>query len=115
MPRRQVSSTAWSTGSSCPSDASSRSPTRAPTPPTRLRRPDPSAARRPFRRSSVVTSTQPALDALLHENRRFEPPEDLARDANAKPELYDEAAIDRIGFWEPQAEWLSWSDKWQQA
>jgi acetyl-CoA synthetase len=62
-----------------------------------------------------VTSNEPALDALLHENRRFDPPEELARDANAKPEIYDAAAADRVGFWEKQAEWLSWSQKWEQA
>src|SRR3954467_4092057 len=49
-----------------------------------------------------------ALDALLHENRRFDPPADLARDANAQPALYDEAARDRIAFWEQQAKWLKW-------
>jgi acetyl-CoA synthetase len=63
----------------------------------------------------VVTSNEPALDALLHENRRFEPPEELARNANAKKELYDEAARDRIAFWEKQAEWLKWSEKWHTA
>ena len=55
-----------------------------------------------------------ALDALLHENRRFDPPADLARDANAQPGLYDEAARDRVAFWEKQAEWLRWDEKWQQ-
>jgi acetyl-CoA synthetase len=62
-----------------------------------------------------VTSNDIALDALLHENRRFEPPEDLARDANAQPDLYDEAAKDRIAFWEKQAEWLRWDKKWDKA
>jgi acetyl-CoA synthetase len=54
-----------------------------------------------------------ALDALLHENRRFEPPAELARDANAKPEIYDEAARDRLAFWEKQAEWLRWDSRWE--
>jgi acetyl-CoA synthetase len=54
------------------------------------------------------------LDALLHETRRFEPPADLARAANAQPELYDEAAQDRIGFWEKQAGWLKWDTPWSQ-
>jgi acetyl-CoA synthetase len=56
-----------------------------------------------------------ALDALLHENRRFDPPPELAASANAQPELYDDAASDRIGFWEKQAEWLKWSQKWTTA
>jgi acetyl-CoA synthetase len=47
-----------------------------------------------------------ALDALLQENRRFEPPADLAANANAQPELYDEADADHVAFWEKQAEWL---------
>jgi acetyl-CoA synthetase len=56
--------------------------------------------------------TSPALDALLHENRRFEPPEDLARDANAQVGIYDEAAADRLAFWEKQAEHLTWNSRW---
>ncbi|HET7311477.1 MAG TPA: hypothetical protein VFJ17_09140, partial [Mycobacteriales bacterium] len=56
-----------------------------------------------------------ALDAPLHENRRFEPPAELARDANAQPGLYDEAAGDRVAFWEKQAEWLRWDEKWHNA
>src|SRR3954470_231445 len=56
-----------------------------------------------------------ALDALLHENRRFDPPDDLARDANAQPALYDEGARDRIAFWEKQAEWLRWETHWHTA
>ena len=59
--------------------------------------------------------TEPTLDALLHENRRFDPPADLARDANAQPGLYDEAARDRIAFWEKQAEWLRWDERWSTA
>jgi acetyl-CoA synthetase len=53
-----------------------------------------------------------ALDALLHENRRFEPPQELAAAANAQPELYDEADRDRLAFWAKQAEWLSWDTPW---
>src|SRR4051812_36366269 len=59
--------------------------------------------------------SEPALDALLHENRRFEPPDELARDANAQASLYDEAARDRVAFWEKQAEWLRWEEKWTTA
>jgi acetyl-CoA synthetase len=59
--------------------------------------------------------TEPALDALLHENRRFDPPADLARDANAQPGLYEDAARDRVAFWEKQAEWLKWETPWTTA
>jgi acetyl-CoA synthetase len=56
----------------------------------------------------------PELDALLHETRRFEPPAELAADANAQPGIYDTAAADRLGFWESQAEGLDWSTPWNQ-
>jgi len=55
-----------------------------------------------------------ALDALLHETRRFEPPPALAAAANAQPGIYDEAARDRLAFWETQADWLTWTQRWQQ-
>ncbi len=59
--------------------------------------------------------SESALDALLHENRRFEPPAELARAANAQPEIYAEANADRIGFWERQAQWLRWDEPWSTA
>jgi acetyl-CoA synthetase len=59
--------------------------------------------------------TESELDALLHESRRFEPPADLAANANAKPGIYDEAAADRIAFWEKQAESLTWDTPWTDA
>jgi acetyl-CoA synthetase len=62
----------------------------------------------------VSAPHESALSALLHENRRFDPPADLAARANAKPELYDEAAADRLAFWERQADWLSWNERWDQ-
>jgi acetyl-CoA synthetase len=66
-----------------------------------------------LRKDRLVSET--ALDALLHETRRFPPPETLARDANAQPALYDEAAADRIAFWEKQADWLRWDRRWTTA
>ena len=56
--------------------------------------------------------SEPALDALLHETRRFDPPADLARDANATAATYDAAAADRLGWWEEQARGLTWSAPW---
>jgi acetyl-CoA synthetase len=58
---------------------------------------------------------EPTLDALLHESRRFDPPAELAKDANAQPSLYDDAARDRVAFWEKQAEWLRWDTTWDTA
>ncbi|MDQ6649193.1 MAG: acetate--CoA ligase [Actinomycetota bacterium] len=52
------------------------------------------------------------LSSLLHENRRFEPPPELAAEANAQAELYDEAGRDRLAFWESQADRLDWASRW---
>ncbi len=56
--------------------------------------------------------TEETLSNLLKEDRRFEPPEDLAADANLKEEAYARADEDREGFWAEQAERLSWDTKW---
>jgi acetyl-CoA synthetase len=61
---------------------------------------------------SKSTGTEVELDALLHENRRFEPPAELATNANAQPDIYDKAAGDRLGFWEEQARELTWDTDW---
>ena len=53
-----------------------------------------------------------ALSNLLHEERTFPPSDEFARGAVASADLYDEAAKDRLGFWEQQAERLDWSTKW---
>ncbi|HWA66637.1 MAG TPA: acetate--CoA ligase [Mycobacteriales bacterium] len=58
--------------------------------------------------------SEAALDALLHETRRFEPPQDLAREANATAETYTQAAADRLAWWEEQARALTWSSPWTQ-
>jgi len=52
-----------------------------------------------------------ALSNLLRENRRFDPPAELAAAANATADLYEEAAKDRLGFWERQAKDLvTWAE-----
>ncbi|HEV7813460.1 MAG TPA: acetate--CoA ligase [Leifsonia sp.] len=49
------------------------------------------------------------IDNLLHEARRFPPSEEFAANAVAKPDLYERAAKDRLGFWADQArELLHW-------
>ncbi len=55
------------------------------------------------------------LSALLHEERRFPPPADLAAAANAQPGIYEEAAADPVAFWERQARQLQWDQPWTQA
>jgi acetyl-CoA synthetase len=56
--------------------------------------------------------SEETLSNLMHENRRFEPPADLAANANVKADAYDEADADRLAFWEKAAERLSWDTKW---
>jgi acetyl-CoA synthetase len=53
-----------------------------------------------------------ALDALLTETRRFSPPADLAREANATEATYADAAADRLAWWEEQARALTWTKPW---
>jgi acetyl-CoA synthetase len=55
-----------------------------------------------------------ALSNLLHETRRFEPPAQLAAEANAKADVYQRAADDRLGFWAAAAERLTWTKTWDQ-
>jgi len=53
------------------------------------------------------------LSNLLKEDRRFEPPADLAANANLTEEAYARAAADREGFWAEQADRLSWDTRWE--
>jgi acetyl-CoA synthetase len=52
------------------------------------------------------------LSNLLREDRRFEPPADIAKDANLKEEAYERARSDREAFWADAAERLDWDQKW---
>ncbi len=54
------------------------------------------------------------LANLSHEDRRFEPPKELAENANVKESAYDEADQDRLAFWEKAAERLDWEKKWDE-
>ena len=44
-----------------------------------------------------------SLEALLHETRTFPPPGELAKHANAQPDIYAEAQADPLAFWESLA------------
>jgi len=66
----------------------------------------------PERRRRVVS--EETLSNLSREERRFEPPADLAAHANVKAEVYEEADRDRVAFWEKAAERLTWDTKWDQ-
>ena len=59
-------------------------------------------------------SQEQGLSALLHETRTFPPPEALAKDANAQPSIYDEAAADPLAFWAAQAGRLQWAQPWRE-
>ncbi|MCD6638492.1 MAG: acetate--CoA ligase [Nocardioides sp.] len=54
------------------------------------------------------------LSNLLSEDRRFEPPAELAANANVKEEAYERAAADPEAYWETAAERLDWGQKWDQ-
>ena len=50
------------------------------------------------------------IDNLMHENRRFPAPQHFTTQANARPELYEQATADRLAFWADQSRsLLSWS------
>ncbi|NLK01140.1 MAG: acetate--CoA ligase [Clostridia bacterium] len=54
-----------------------------------------------------------SIEALLEEQRLFEPFEEFRRNANVSDEsIYEEASEDREGFWAKQAERLDWFEKW---
>jgi acetyl-CoA synthetase len=55
-----------------------------------------------------------ALENLLHEEREFPPSAEFAAQANGKASLYDDAAADRLGFWDTQAKRLDWAEPWTQ-
>ncbi len=58
---------------------------------------------------------QGTLANLMRENRRYDPPKDMAANANVTADAYDEAAADRLAFWEKQAQRLDWDTPWETA
>ena len=58
--------------------------------------------------------TQDAVENLLHEERHFAPSAAFKAQANATESLYQLAEVDRLQFWEKQADRLSWKTKWNQ-
>src|SRR5690348_10168759 len=54
--------------------------------------------------------SEATLSNLLRENRRFDPPEDLAAHANVTARDYDDASEDRLAYWAKQAERISWAE-----
>ncbi len=53
-----------------------------------------------------------AVSNLMQENRKFAPPAGITLNPNATAATYEEAAADRLKFWEKQANRLHWDTKW---
>ncbi|WP_088287134.1 acetate--CoA ligase [Kineosporia sp. A_224] len=58
--------------------------------------------------------SNPSLENLLHEERRFPPDPEFAKNAVAGADLYAAAAADRLAFWDDQARALTWATPWGQ-
>jgi acetyl-CoA synthetase len=61
-----------------------------------------------------MTEPNEGLSNLLHEERRFPPSESFAAAANYHADAYEQAAADRLGFWDIQAHRLDWATPWTQ-
>jgi acetyl-CoA synthetase len=53
-----------------------------------------------------------AFANLSHEDRRFAPSDEFAAQANLAAPVYEQAAVDRLGFWDAQARRLDWATPW---
>ncbi|MDN3240517.1 acetate--CoA ligase [Glycomyces tritici] len=60
----------------------------------------------------MASTPQETLANLLSEDRTFPPSPEFAAQANVTAAAYEEAAADRLAFWEQQARRLDWSKDW---
>ncbi|RRR96497.1 acetate--CoA ligase [Glycomyces terrestris] len=60
----------------------------------------------------MADTPQETLANLLSEERTFPPSPEFSKSANVTAAAYDEAAADRLAFWERQARRLDWSKDW---
>ena len=59
--------------------------------------------------------TSEAFENLLHEERAFPPSDEFAAQAIGQPALYEQAAADRLAFWDAQArDLVSWDSTWDE-
>jgi len=58
--------------------------------------------------------SQETLSNLSREERRFEPPAELAANANVTADAYEAADRDRLAFWAEQAGRISWAEQPQE-
>ena len=63
---------------------------------------------------SNPSNVNDALENLGHENRTFAPSPEFIAQANATPALYEQAANNRLAFWEQAASALEWQEPWTQ-
>jgi acetyl-CoA synthetase len=61
----------------------------------------------------VAETPQETLANLLSEDRTFPPAAEFSKTANVTAAAYEEAAADRLAFWERQARRLDWSKDWE--
>ena len=59
-----------------------------------------------------MSQHEETVSALLHEERRFEPPAEFRAQANAQPGIYEEASRDRLEWWAGEARRLTWAEPW---
>ena len=63
--------------------------------------------------SETRRAVSPEIDALLQEDRAFDPPDSFRTHANVRdPRIYEQAARDPEAFWEAFARELEWSAPW---
>src|SRR5205823_10693221 len=59
-----------------------------------------------------VSTSGPAIETILLEERRYEPPPDFAAQANAQPDIYERGFEE---FWEAEArERVSWFEDFEE-
>lgn len=63
-------------------------------------------------RSNLMRMTSDSIENLSSENRTFPPSKEFSAQANAQPDIYAQAENDRLKFWEEQASFLTWHQKW---
>jgi acetyl-CoA synthetase len=63
--------------------------------------------------SEQAETQNETLSNLSREERHFDPPAELAAHANLTETAYADAEADRLGFWEQQADRLSWDTRWE--
>jgi acetyl-CoA synthetase len=63
---------------------------------------------------NAAETPQTGIENLGREERRFEPPAELAENANVTAAEYDDAAADRLAFWAKQAERLDWTEPYSE-